>query len=77
VVDDGKTVVIYLNGNVVKTESSAGRNWAAVDGPLVLGTSIHYDEPKNGLAGRLAGVTLWSKSLDKAAVKDLFEKGVE
>jgi len=74
VVDDGKLVRIYLNGQKVQ-EGEIGGNWSEGRGPLRLGTSIYYGEPKNGFTGRIAGCTYWSKALDEAKIRELFSAG--
>jgi len=75
VVDDGKTIGLYANGVRVKVEEIGGGSWAAIPGPLVLGSSIHYGEPKNGFKGRLADCAYWNRALTAAEVKALFEQG--
>ncbi|MHB9132860.1 MAG: LamG-like jellyroll fold domain-containing protein [Armatimonadota bacterium] len=76
-VDDGKMITLYVNGEKVKDGKSSGGTWAAVEGPLVLGTWVYYEKPRSSYTGRLAGAIYWNKALDAAAVKALFEQGVE
>ena len=73
-VDDGKTVRIYLNGTQVVEEQTGG-DWSAWGGPLCLGTSIYYDEPRNGFAGRIAGCSYWSKALQENEIQQLARSG--
>jgi hypothetical protein len=75
--DDGKTLRIFVNGAEVKAEASTGAAWAALEGPLTLGTSLYYEKPKNGLNGKLANPILWSKALSAAEMKTLVEQGLK
>ncbi len=84
VTDDGKTISIYLNGEKVGLNGtkatevpSTGKPWAAMDGPLTLGTWVYYDNPRSSYKGRLADVAVFTKALDAAAVKALFEAGMK
>lgn len=77
VVDDGKNYTIYVDAKVVKTEASTGQNWAALEGPLVLGSSIYYTDTRSTFTGRLGGVEYWNKALSAEEVKGEFERGVQ
>ncbi len=77
VVDDGQTYTIYVNGKAVKSEPGTGSNWAALDGPLVMGTSLNYGKPLNTFVGRLGGATYWNKALTPEEVQAEFDQGLQ
>jgi hypothetical protein len=77
VTDDGKTLVLYVNGEKVKEDTSANAPWASVDGPLTLGTWHYYDSTRSGYTGSLANAAYWTVALDPAAVKALDAKGMK
>ncbi len=77
IVDDGETYTIYVNGAVVKSEPGAGAHWAAVEGPLVLGTWLYYGKPRSTFTGRLGGVGYWNTALTAEQIKAEFDRGLQ
>jgi len=75
VVDDGKTVKLYANGALAREEAIGGANWAAIAGPLVLGTRLSHGDPTLGFKGRLADCAYWNRALTAAEVEALFKGG--
>lgn len=75
ITDDGKKIVIYVNGKSVKEDASTGNAWAALPGPLVLGNALYYEEPKNGFVGAIADTAFWNTALAPDAVKALYDGG--
>ncbi|MHB9024578.1 MAG: LamG-like jellyroll fold domain-containing protein [Armatimonadota bacterium] len=78
IVDDGKSFQFFLNGVAAEAKGKAGDhgNWAAMPGPLVLGSRLEYGKPSSsGYMGRLTGCGYWNTALDAAAIKALFDQG--
>jgi hypothetical protein len=77
VTDDGKMLTLYVNGAKIKEDSSTGKPWTTVEGPLTLGSWIYYDNPRSSYKGRLADVAVFTTALDAAAVKKLYTDGMK
>ncbi len=76
VVDDGRTVTLYVNGAAVKSEAVGGPAWTVGVGAFLLGTWLSASKPTSSFRGRLGGISYWNQALSAEQVQAQAARGL-